>query len=70
MEELIKIMMMECALDYDNADHKEQTIEDIVNTTYDRYKDQLPTQQCNHRYGFIVPDGRGLMICSDCGDEI
>jgi hypothetical protein len=41
MQELIKIMLMECALDYDSAEHCDETIEDIANNVYDRHKEQL-----------------------------
>lgn len=27
-------------------------------------------EQCEHRYAFLVPNGGGLMQCSDCGEEI
>ena len=27
-------------------------------------------EECEHRYAFLVPGGRGLMRCSDCGEEI
>jgi hypothetical protein len=28
------------------------------------------SEQCEHRYGFIIPNGGGAMQCSDCGEEI
>ena len=58
MEELIKIMLMECALDYDNADHEKETVEDIVNTIYDRYREQL------FLYG-VVGQSEQLVCCCD-----
>lgn len=26
------------------------------------------SEQCEHRYGFLVKDGGGLIQCSDCGE--
>jgi len=41
MEELIKIILMECALYYDSAEHCDETIEDIANSVFNKHKDQL-----------------------------